>query len=111
LIVATATFDDVQATEPVMLAVLPSVYVPVAVNWSVTPFATLGFTGATAIDVRAAAVTVSVVVPLTEPDVAVIVEDPIAKVEARPDASIVATTTFDDVQATEPVMLAVLPSV
>jgi hypothetical protein len=80
------------------------------VNWSVAPFATLGFTGVTAIDVSAAAVTVSVVAPLTEPDVAVIVEDPIASVEARPDASIVATTTFDDVQATEPVMLAVLPS-
>jgi hypothetical protein len=72
--------------------------------------ATVGFVGVTATDVRAAAVTVSVVAPLTEPEVAVIVEDPIARVEASPVALIVATATLDDVQPTDPVILAVEPS-
>ena len=89
----------------------PSVKVPVAVNCCVRPLAIVGFAGVTAIDVTTAAVTVSVVVPLTLPEVAVIVVDPAASVVARPVVEIVATAMFDEVQVTEPVRFCVEPSV
>jgi hypothetical protein len=38
LTVAAEVFDDDQAAELVMFCVLPSLKVPVAVNWSVVPF-------------------------------------------------------------------------
>ena len=53
-------------------------------NWLVSPFATLGFVGVTAIDTSVAGVTVSAVEPDTAPDVAVIVALPVATVLARP---------------------------
>jgi hypothetical protein len=61
--------------------------------------------------VTVAGVTLKSVVVLTEPSAAVIVEEPAAKPVARPDALIVATVTFDEVQMTELVMFAVEPSV
>ena len=109
--VATAVFDDVQAAELVRFCVVPSVNVPVAVNCCVSPLATRRVAGVTAIDASTAAVTVSVVVPLTLPEVAVIVVEPVASAEARPVMQIVATATFDEVQATVPVRFWVVPSV
>ena len=85
------TFDELHVTEPVRFCVVPSVNVPVAVNCCVRPFATEGFVGDTAIDVTTAVVTVSVAVPFTLPDVAVIVVDPVLSVDARPVDAIVAT--------------------
>jgi hypothetical protein len=108
---ATATFDEDQPTRLVMLAVDPSVYVPVAINGSVSPLATDGLAGVKVIEVNIPAVTVSVVVPVTAPSAAVIVAVPVASVEARPVVEMDATATFDEVHATESVMLAVDPSV
>ena len=71
----------------------------------------LGSTGVTAMETTTAVVTVSVVVPLTPPSLAVIVVDPVASVEARPALEIVATAVFDDVQPTDAVRSAVVPSV
>ncbi len=67
-----------------MFRVVPSLKVPVAVNCCVVPRAIAGLAGVTAIDTRAAAVTVSVVEPETEPEVAVMVVDPAATLVARP---------------------------
>jgi hypothetical protein len=68
------------------------VKVPVAVNCSVTPIGTEGFGGVTAIETRAAVVTVRVVEPLRPlGDVAVMFEEPVAFVVASPLALIAAT--------------------
>jgi hypothetical protein len=58
LIVATPVAEEAQLTELVMFCVLPSEYVPVAVNCSVVPAAIDGFAGVTAIETRLAAVPV-----------------------------------------------------
>lgn len=57
---------------------LLSLYVPVAVNCPVTPFGREVFGVLMAMDFNIAAVTVTVVVPLTDPKVAVTVELPAA---------------------------------
>ena len=84
---------------------------PVAVNCSARPLATLGSAGVTAIEVTTAAVTVRLVVPLTEPSVAVMVDEPVANVAASPLVEIVAMAVFDDFQVTDVVRLDVEPSV
>ena len=71
-IVATALFDDAQVAVLVSVWVLPSVYVPVAANCCVVPLAIVGFAGVTAIDTRVAGPTVSAVLPVTAPNVALI---------------------------------------
>ncbi len=67
-----------------MFWVVPSVKVPVAVNCWVVPSGMEGIAGVTAIDARAAAVTVSVVEPETEPEMAVMVVVPVAALLAKP---------------------------
>ena len=74
-------------------------------NCSVSPLATDGFTGATAIEVKAAAVTVSVSLGLViPPRAAVIAVVPVASVEASPwlpeVLEIVATDVVPDAQVT-----------
>src|SRR5271169_670932 len=64
VIVATDVVAEAQVTWLVRLAVELSEYVPVAVNCSVSPLAMLGLAGVTAIDCKAAAVTVSTVEPV-----------------------------------------------
>ena len=54
LMVATDVFADAQITWPVRSSVEPSEKVPVAVNGSVSPLATLGLAGVTTIDCTAA---------------------------------------------------------
>ena len=71
-----------------------------AVNCWVSPLATLGLAGVTAIDWSTAAVTVSTVEPLTPPSVALIVEVPVATAVARPAAVIVATEVVAEAQVT-----------
>ena len=71
LMVATEVFEEPQVTEFVRFCVLPSLYVPVAANCCVPPLAIDGFVGVTAIDDNtAAAVMVSVVEPVIEPEAA-----------------------------------------
>ncbi len=74
-----------------------------AVNCSVVPALIEGPAGVTAIDTNVAAVTVSVVEPLIEPDVAVIVVLPCATLVARPAAPIVATLVVPELHVTVPV--------
>ncbi len=70
LIVATVVVNELQVTESVRFCVLVSLNVPVAVNCCVVPLGIEGLVGVTAIDTSVAAVTVSVVEPVTLPDVA-----------------------------------------
>jgi hypothetical protein len=93
---------------PVRSCVLWSVYVPVDCICVVAPNCTV--TGVTVIDTRVAAVTVSVVDPLTVPDVAVMVAEPCIFDVASPDPLIVATPAVADDQVTELVRSLLLPS-
>jgi hypothetical protein len=109
--VAVVGADDAQVTVDVRFCVEPSVYVPVAVNGCVSPLATLGFAGVTAMETSVAGVTVSVVLPVKLPDVAEIVVVPTARVEARPLAAMVAVVVLDDAQVAVEVRFCVEPSV
>ena len=73
---------------------------PVAVNCSVVPALIEGLAGVTAIDTNVAAVTVSVVEPLIEPEVAVIVVLPCVEPVASPAALIVATLVVPELHVT-----------
>lgn len=70
LIVATVMEEEFHVAVLVRFCVVPSLKVPVAVNCSVFPMAIEGFAGVTAMDANVAGVTVSVVLPETEPEVA-----------------------------------------
>ena len=84
-------------------------------NCCVVPRAIEGFAGDTAIDDSAALPTVSVVEPLTDPSVAVIVVCPVPAQVARPlvpaELLMVATGALLELQFTVVVMFCVLPSV
>src|SRR5208282_4375088 len=140
LIVATAAVDELHIAVLVRFCVLPSLYVPVAVNCCVAPAAIEAFAGVTAIETSVGAVTVSVVEPLrllvvgltmggapvfTPVDgppgrrvggaaavakVAMMLGLPAATPVARPAAVIVATPGAEELQATEAVRFCVLPS-
>ena len=71
-----------------------------AANCSLPPLATLGFAGVTAIDWRAAAVTVRTVEPVTPFIVAEIVEVPVPTPVANPAVVIVATEVVAEAQVT-----------
>src|SRR5262249_61080613 len=73
------------------------------VNCWVGPLAMLGLAGVTAIDSRAAAVTVRVVDPLMLPIVALIFELPVPTAVARPAVEMVATEVVAEAQGTWPV--------
>jgi hypothetical protein len=79
------------------------------VNCSVAPTAKLTPVGVTAIEVIAFAVTVSVVVPLTPPTIAVIVLDPAATAVANPVAPMVAAAALELVQVAVELTFAVVP--
>ena len=77
----------------------------------VAPLATKGFAGVTAMDTSVAAVTVSVVDPVTEPCFAEIVADcPAVTPVANPLALIVAAVALEEAQVTELVRSCVLLS-
>jgi hypothetical protein len=111
LMVATAVAEDVHVAVLVRFCWLPSVNVPVAVNCCVNPLATDGFAGVTAIVCKTAGVTVSAVEPLIDPDVALIVVDPVATVLAKPALLMVATAVAEDVHVAVLVRFCWLPSV
>ena len=70
LIVATVVEEELHVAVLVRFCVVLSVKVPVAVNCSVFPMVMEGFAGVTAMDASVAGVTVNVVLPETEPEVA-----------------------------------------
>ena len=84
LTLAVEGASELQVAVALRFCVLPSVKVPVAVNCSDVPNAIDGFAGLTAIDTRTAAVTVRVVLPLTEPEVAEMVAVPVPTPVASP---------------------------
>jgi hypothetical protein len=106
--VATDVVLDDQITDPVMSCELPLLRLPVAVNCWVNPATIDGFAGVTAIDWSAAAVTV--VLPETVPDVAVIVEMPAETPVAIPLASTVTIAVADEVHCADAVISCVVPS-
>ena len=110
LMVATELVAEAQVTEPVMTAVVALEYVPVATNCWFAPATIEGLAGVTAMLVSVAAVTVSTVEPLTLPNVALMVDVPIATPWASPLALMVAVAGVADAQVTEPVMTAVVAS-
>ncbi len=88
-----------------------SLYVPVAVNCCVRPFATDGFAGVTAIDISVGAVTVITdAADVTPLKVAVMLLVPTATAVANPVVEIVATDVVADAQNTELVMFTMLAS-
>ena len=89
---------------------LPSLKVPVAANCCVTPSGSVGIAGVTAIETSVAAVTVTVVEPLIDPEVAVTVALPIVTLLATPRLFTVATLEFALAHAAVAVRSRVLPS-
>ena len=114
LMVATVAVEELHTTVLVISCVLLSVKVPVAVNCFCVPIAIEGVAGVTAIDTNPARVTVSVVVPDTDPEVAVIVAVPVPTLVAKPWLPevllIVATEEAEEVHVTVVVRVCVLPS-
>jgi hypothetical protein len=110
LIVLTPGVSELHSTVPVMFCVLPSVYVPVAVNACVVPSGTTGTAGVTAIETSTAGLTVTVVEPLIAPDAAVTVVLPNSTLLATPCVLTVAMLESAMVQIAVFVTTRVLPS-
>jgi hypothetical protein len=81
---ATLGLDDFHETPLRLLAVLPSLNVPLALNLIEVPRAIRGFGGLTVMETRYALETVSPVDPLTPPKIALIVLLPVATLVRRP---------------------------
>jgi hypothetical protein len=115
LTVAVEGVSEAQVALEVRSCVSESVNVPVALNCWVVPNAIDGVAGVTAIDTSTAVVTARVVLPLIEPDVAVIVVVPTPALVAKPLLPgvllIVATVADDELHCTVVVISWVLPSV
>ena len=82
--VAVPVNEDDHVTESVRFWVLRLVYVPVAVNCCVWPWAIEAVAGVTEMLTSVAVVTVNTAVPRIRPEVAVIVEAPVPTPVARP---------------------------
>ena len=112
VIVATELVPDTHVACDVRSCVLLSLYVPVAVNCFVVPFAIDGLTGVTAIDTSVAAATVSVSAGLVTPlNAAVIGDVPTPMPVAKPAELIVATEVVPDTHVACVVKFCVLLSV
>jgi len=114
-IVATVSVSELHCTVLVITCVLPSLYVPVAVNCCVVPKAIDGEAGVMAMDTNVAVVIVSVVDPVTDPELALIVvvpcDIPVANPTVPAALLIVATVVALEVHWTVLVMFCVLASV
>jgi hypothetical protein len=114
LIVAAATGDELQLVVAVRSRVVPSEYVPVAVNCWVVPTTIAGFCGRMPSETSAAVCTVNVVDALTAPSVAEIVVIPVPELVASPWVPllllIVATVATEEAHITALVMFCELPS-
>ena len=94
-------FEDFHVTPARLLAVLPSLNVPVAENLIEVRTMILGFAGLIAMLTRWALDTVSPVDPATEPKVAVMVALPVLELVARPEPLIATAAGFEELQTTE----------
>src|SRR2546425_1280863 len=83
LTVAVEVASELHVAVEVRFCVLPSVNVAVAMNCCVVPSEIDGLAGVTAIETNAAAVTVNVVLPAIEPEVAVIFAGPVPTAPAK----------------------------
>ena len=110
LILATDVFDDDHVTSLVMFLVLPSEYVPVALNCSEAPLRIDGFVGVTVTLTSVGGHTNRSVESEIAPSFALIFAKPMPTPDARPVLSIVATDSLEDDQVTLRVMSCVLPS-
>lgn len=113
LITATEVVEELHVAVEVRSCVDWSVNVPATVNCWLCPSAIDGFCGLTAIDSRAAGVTVRSADPLMAPEVARIVSSPLASVLANPEVPAalltVANVPSEELQCTVPVTSWVLP--
>jgi hypothetical protein len=101
-IVAVLVKDESQVTVDVRSCVLPSLYVPVAVDCCVVPRAIEMSAGVTAMDCSTAGKTDNdAEFETMDPEVAVIVVEPVPLLLACPVASIVATNGSEEAQFTE----------
>ena len=97
--VATLVIDDVQITWLVIFRLVPSEYVPVAVNCWELPNSMIEFAGLTAIEVSVGeGWTVRAVLPVTPASVVEIVVLPANTAVAKPPALTVATAKLDEFQ-------------
>lgn len=112
LMVATVVLDEDHVMPVVSGAVVPLLYVAVTLNCWVAPAVAVADGGVTAmaVTVAAAAVTVSVFVPLTPLIAAVTVALPALAPVATPAEVTEATAVLELLHVTDEVMLAVLPS-
>jgi hypothetical protein len=111
LMVTTLAWLELQVTDVVISAVLPSLYEPIAVYWTVVPASALVFRGETAIDSRVIAMTVSEVDAVGVPaKAALIVVAPAFAVVARPFPLMVAMDFEEEDQVTMFVRSLELPS-
>ena len=89
---------------------LPSVYVPVAVNVICVPCAMLPFVGVMAMELTLAAFTFSGAVPVTPPNTALMVTLPSVRPVPRPLTVIEATLLLDECHCATPVTSCVVLS-
>jgi hypothetical protein len=110
-LMATAVgFEDVQFIEAVTFCTLPSVIVPMAVNWSLVPCAIVGFAGDTTTETTVGAVIVRFAFPLRPENIAVIVTVPAALLVTWPTLDTVAELVLEDVHVAVLVTSLLLPS-
>lgn len=111
-IVATAVADETHVTSAVKSRLLPSVYLPVAVNCCVVFTGIDDAAGETLIELKltAATVTSRLANPWIVPDFAVIVTVPLITPVAIPFELMLAIAESEELQTTEPVMSLLLPS-
>lgn len=113
--VNTVVSLELQVTVLVRSCVVPSEYVPNAVNCCFVPSATEALPGDTVSETSAAGVTVRVLEPVTDPEVAVIAVCPVPTLVARPPVTgallTVATVVTLEFHVAVPVMSCVVPSV
>lgn len=113
--VNTVVSLELQVTVLVRSCVVPSEYVPNAVNCCFVPSATEALPGDTVSETSAAGVTVRVLEPVADPEVAVIAVCPVPTLVARPPVTgallTVATVVTLEFHVAVPVMSCVVPSV
>ena len=112
LTLTAAGTDDTQVTDDVILAVVPLLYVPVAVYCWVALSASVTLAGERLMDLRSGGTVIAATGEVTVPSFALILMvfcAPLITV-ARPLLLIVTRAAFDVVQLTKDVTLAVVPS-
>src|ERR1019366_4131537 len=102
--VAIAVEEEFQLTEAVRSCVLLSLYVPVAVNCCVVPFAIEAVAGVTEMETRIGVLTSTLAEPVTEPEVVMMVDVPSMLPVTSPAVDTGATAGAEDPQVTEALM-------